>query len=91
MIEALACGTPVVAFRGGSVAEVIDHGVTGFVVDSLDEAVAATRRVDALDRRECRRTFERRFTAARMARDHLAVYEQLIRRAASRTPVPGVA
>lgn len=91
MIEALACGTPVVAFRGGSVAEVVDHGVTGFVVDSLDEAVAATSRVDTLDRRRCRQIFERRFTAERMARDHIAVYQQLIGRAASTASVPGVA
>ena len=91
MIEALACGTPVVAFRGGSVTEVIDHGATGFVVDSLDEAIAATCRIETLDRSQCRRTFERRFTSERMALDHVAVYEQLIRRAASRAPVPGAA
>jgi glycosyltransferase involved in cell wall biosynthesis len=90
MIEALACGTPVVAFRGGSVAEVIDHGVTGFVVDSLDEAVAVTRRVDGLGRRQCREAFERRFTATRMALDHIAVYEQLIGRSTSTVSASGV-
>jgi len=78
MIEALACGTPVVAFRGGSVEEIIEDGVTGFIVDSLEEAIDATRRVDSLDRRDCRRAFEGRFTARRMADDHLAVYQRLV-------------
>ena len=63
MIEALACGTPVVAIRGGSVPEVLDDGVTGFICDDLEQAIEATRRVHTLDRRACRRTFERRFTA----------------------------
>ncbi len=80
MIEALACGVPVVAFRGGSVVEVIDEGLTGFIVDTLDEAVAATRKVHSLDRRACRAAFERRFTATRMAADHVAMYERLIER-----------
>ena len=78
MIEALACGTPVVAFRGGSVDEVIDHGSTGFVVDSIDPAIAATRQVDRLDRRQCRRVFERRFTARRMAEQYVDIYSQVI-------------
>jgi len=77
MIEALACGTPVVAFRGGSVAEVIDHGVTGFVVDSLDDAIEATSRIQTIDRARCRAVFEKRFNVTRMANDYLAVYEQL--------------
>ena len=77
MIEALACGTPVVAFRGGSVVEILEDGVNGFVVDSIEQAVEATRRVRTLDRRTCRLTFERRFTAARMAADYLAVYRRL--------------
>jgi glycosyltransferase involved in cell wall biosynthesis len=80
MIEALACGVPVVAFRGGSVPELIEHGVTGFVVDSLDQAIAATRRVASLDRRRCRAVFERRFGAARMAADYLHLYEKLVAR-----------
>jgi glycosyltransferase involved in cell wall biosynthesis len=78
MIESLACGTPVVAFRGGSVEEVIDHGMTGFIVDSIDEAVDATRRAAALDRAVCRRTFERRFTAVRMAADYVGLYEHTL-------------
>jgi glycosyltransferase involved in cell wall biosynthesis len=79
MIEALACGVPVVAFRGGSVSEVLEHGVTGFIVDDMDEAVEATRRVRALDRRQCRRVFERRFAAARMAADYVQIYRRLAR------------
>ena len=78
MIEALSCGTPVVAFRGGSVTEVIDEGVTGFIVDSMAEAIEATRRVHLLSRQQCRRTFERRFNVTRMAADYVTVYEELI-------------
>ena len=77
MIEALACGTPVIAYRRGSVPEVLEDGVTGFIVDELDDAIAAARRIDQLDRRRCRELFDTRFTAARMARDYLAVYETL--------------
>jgi glycosyltransferase involved in cell wall biosynthesis len=77
MIESLACGTPVVAIRGGSVPEIIDHGVTGFICDNLDEAIAATRRVHTLDRRACRRTFERRFSATRMAEEYVQLYRRL--------------
>jgi glycosyltransferase involved in cell wall biosynthesis len=78
MIEAMACGTPVIAFRRGSVPEVIDHGVTGLIVETVDEAVEATRRVGELSRRACRETFERRFTAPRMATDYMAVYRRLL-------------
>jgi glycosyltransferase involved in cell wall biosynthesis len=80
MIEAMACGTPVVAFRNGSVPEVIDAGVTGFVVDDMDAAVAAAARVDELDRRRCRTVFESRFSAERMARDYVSLYSKLIER-----------
>jgi len=78
MIEALACGTPVVAFRGGSVAEIIAHGETGFVVEDLDQAITATKQVDALDRRVCRQQFDERFSATRMADDYVHVYTQLV-------------
>jgi glycosyltransferase involved in cell wall biosynthesis len=81
MIEAMACGTPVVAFNCGSVPEVIDDGVTGFVVDGMDEAVAAAARIGELDRRACRMAFEQRFSASRMARDYVAIYGGLMRRA----------
>jgi glycosyltransferase involved in cell wall biosynthesis len=77
MIEAMACGTPVIAFNCGSVPEVLDHGVTGFIVNDIDQAVAATRRIHMLDRARIRATFDRRFTARRMAEDYLDVYEEL--------------
>jgi glycosyltransferase involved in cell wall biosynthesis len=77
MIESLACGTPVIAYRHGSVPEVIDDGVTGFIVSDLEDAVRAAERVADLDRRRCRAAFEERFTARRMVRDYLAVYERL--------------
>ncbi|MCC7423625.1 MAG: glycosyltransferase family 4 protein [Planctomycetaceae bacterium] len=77
MIEALACGTPVIAWNKGSVPEVIDEGVTGFVVDSIDEAVEAVSRAQWIDRRTCRDVFETRFDSARMARDYVEVYRRL--------------
>ncbi len=77
MIEAMACGTPVVAFRRGSVAEIVEDGVTGFVVDTEAEAAEAVEAAAALDRRRVRQRFEERFTAERMARDYLAIYERL--------------
>ncbi|HEX8544847.1 MAG TPA: glycogen debranching N-terminal domain-containing protein [Pseudomonas sp.] len=77
MIEAMACGTPVIAFRCGSVAEVIDDGVSGYVVNSVDEAVQALKRVHLLDRTAIRGVFEQRFTAERMATDYLTLYRQL--------------
>jgi glycosyltransferase involved in cell wall biosynthesis len=78
MIESLACGTPVIAFHNGSVPEIIDHGLTGFVVESIDEAVQAVGRVGELSRHACRATFEERFDAARMARAYLDVYRRLV-------------
>jgi glycosyltransferase involved in cell wall biosynthesis len=80
MIEALACGTPVIAWPCGSVPEVLEDGVTGFVVDTIDAAVRAVGRVGELSRRRCREVFERRFSVARMARDYLALYRRLVRR-----------
>jgi glycosyltransferase involved in cell wall biosynthesis len=77
MIEAMACGTPVIAFRCGSVPEVVDHGVSGFVVGDLDEAVAAVEQLDELDRANVRRQFEERFTVERMARDYVDIYHSL--------------
>jgi glycosyltransferase involved in cell wall biosynthesis len=78
MIESMACGTPVVAFRRGSVPEVMTEGVTGFVVDDVAGAVEAVRATAALDRRACRRAFVERFGVARMASDYLSVYRRLI-------------
>lgn len=91
MIEALACGTPVVAFRGGSVPEVIDDGVTGFIVDSLDEAIERTRTLHRLDRQRCRDAFERRFNVTRMARDYVTLYETAFERRLAQRAFMGVA
>jgi glycosyltransferase involved in cell wall biosynthesis len=77
MIEAMACGTPVVAYRRGSVPEVMEDGVTGYMVETLDEALAAVERLMNFDRISCRAAFERRFTADRMAGDYLEVYRSL--------------
>jgi glycosyltransferase involved in cell wall biosynthesis len=88
MIEAMACGTPVIAWRGGSVDEIITPGLTGFVVDSLEEAVDAVERVGALDRLACRQTFEERFTVQRMAGDYLRIYQRLIERPVVEVPRP---
>ena len=79
MIEAMACGTPVLAFRRGSVAEIVEDGITGRIVDTLREAVAALPQVLAMDRRAVRRRFEERFSAARMCNDYVSVYRQLLR------------
>lgn len=78
MIEAMAVGTPVIAFGCGSVPEIIEDGVTGFVVRDIDSAVDAVRRAVRLDRCAIRKRFEERFMAERMARDYLAVYEELL-------------
>src|SRR3954453_12353744 len=77
MIEAMACGTPVIAFSRGSVPEVIDHGVTGFVVDGEAEAVEAVRRLSELNRHKVRRRFEQRFTVKQMAKRYSEYYERL--------------
>jgi glycosyltransferase involved in cell wall biosynthesis len=86
MIEAMACGTPVVAFRRGSVPEVIDQGVTGFIVDDIEDALHALDKISHFAREHCRMVFEQRFSAARMARDYWKTYERLID-AKSRTRV----
>jgi len=80
MIEAMACGTPVIGFRNGSVPEVIDDGVTGFIVDDEEQAVLATKRLHRLDRGRIRRVFEARFSARRMAEDYVKIYRGLIAR-----------
>lgn len=81
MIEAMACGTPVIAWRSGAVPDVVEHGVTGFIVDSIREAVTAIGRLDQLNRTTIRRCFEDRFTVERMARDYLRIYRKLAGRA----------
>jgi glycosyltransferase involved in cell wall biosynthesis len=80
MIEAMACGTPVIAYRGGAVPEVMEHRHTGFIVQGLEDAVEAVRHVAQLSRKRCREVFERRFTAARMAHDYVQQFERLIAR-----------
>lgn len=76
MIEALACGTPVIAFNRGSVPEIIEHGVTGFIVEDEDGAVEAVRRLGEIDRARCRRAFLERFSVRRMVADHLSLYRR---------------
>ncbi len=78
MIEAMACGTPVIAFPRGSVREIMADDETGFVVESIEDAIDAIYKLDTIDRMQCRRIFEQRFTARRMARDYLAVYHSLV-------------
>ena len=78
MIEAMACGTPVIAYNSGSVPEVMEDGVTGFIVEGLDDAAKAVSRVCDVSRARCRNTFERRFAASRMASDYIEIYKRLI-------------
>ncbi len=87
LIEAMACGTPVIAFNRGSVPEIVEDGVTGFVVEDEKEAVAATHRLSRLSRSAIRQRFEERFTARRMAREYLVVYRSLIEFEALRSRV----
>jgi len=78
VIEAMACGTPVIAWPCGSVPELIDHGITGYLVDDVDDAARAVRAAAGLDRARCRQVFEARFTAVRMASDYLRLYERVM-------------
>jgi glycosyltransferase involved in cell wall biosynthesis len=78
MAESLACGTPVIAWRCGSVPEVLDDGVTGFICDDIDQAVRAVERVHELSRETCRRVFEQRFTARRMIHDYVTIYRRIL-------------
>ena len=77
MIEAMACGTPVLAFRCGSAPEIVDENVTGAIVETMDDAIATLPRVTALDRTKVRQRFEQRFSATRMAKDYVSVYRSL--------------
>src|ERR1700733_358320 len=79
MIEAMACGVPVLAYPGGSVPEIIEDGVNGFIIDNIEDAVSALRRIPTLDRNRCRRRFEEHFTSRRMARDYEVIYERIAR------------
>lgn len=86
MIEAMACGTPVIAWPCGAVPEVIDDGVTGLIVDTVEAAIHAVSQVSALDRGRVRETFERRFSAETMARGYLRIYESLVARSQNVVP-----
>jgi glycosyltransferase involved in cell wall biosynthesis len=77
VIEAMACATPVIAYRSGSVPELVEDGVTGFIVENIGAAVQAVDKVRRLDRKMCRQRFEQRFSAERMARGYLEIYDRL--------------
>ena len=81
VVEAMACGTPVIAFRRGSMPELVGHGETGFLVETVEDAVDAVRQIRSIDRRGCRRWVEQGFTSARMVDDYVRVYEQVLARA----------
>ena len=89
MIEAMACGTPVIAFNHGSVPEIIEHGVTGFIVDDMPQAIEAAARASDLSRWRIREEFERRFTARRMAEDYLTLYESVLERSQTLRQISG--
>jgi glycosyltransferase involved in cell wall biosynthesis len=78
MIESMACGTPVVCFSRGSVPELVEDGISGFLVENAEEAVRALDRVAGLDRTKCRKAFESRFTAGRMAKDYVSIYRRIL-------------
>ena len=86
MIEAMACGTPVIAYRGGAVPEIMEQTRTGFIVEALEDAVEAVRRVPQLSRKGCREVFEKRFTATRMASGYVQVFERMISRNQEKIP-----
>jgi glycosyltransferase involved in cell wall biosynthesis len=91
LVEAMACGTPVIAWRCGSVPEVVDHGVSGLIVGDEDEAVAAVREINALDRSQVRATFDRRFSASTMAKNYVELYRRLPAHDQDGTSYPKVA
>lgn len=88
MIEAMACGTPTVAFRRGSVPEVVDNGISGYVVDDVEQAIEALKALRHFDRARCRRVFEERFSARRMAEDYVKIYRRLVESGGRVRPTP---
>ena len=90
MIEAMACGTPVLAFRCGSVPEIVEDGLTGAIVDTMEDAIAALPRVTALDRKKVHQHFEQRFSGTRMAKDYVSVYRSLLAKSRSTGEQPNV-
>src|SRR5262249_10168220 len=77
MIESMACGTPIIAYDRGSISEVLEDGVSGFIVDAIEEAVGAVESIGSVSRRGCREAFERRFTSERMAKNYVDLYRRL--------------
>jgi glycosyltransferase involved in cell wall biosynthesis len=88
MIEAIACGTPVIAFKNGSVPEVIDEGQSGFIVNTIEEAVEAVKNISKINRAVCRKTFETRFSVKRMTEDYLSLYLKIIESRKSKNTAP---
>jgi glycosyltransferase involved in cell wall biosynthesis len=86
LIEAMACGTPIIAYRRGSVPEIMQEGGTGFTVEDIDQALAAVEKMSQINRIHCRRVFETRFSAQRMAKDYLNVYQAIIEKTLTATP-----
>jgi glycosyltransferase involved in cell wall biosynthesis len=86
LIEALACGTPVLAYRRGSIPEILEDGITGFICDNLDEMVSALNRLPRIERQRCRQAFETRFTVTRMATNYVELYEKIIGEQRTRVP-----
>jgi glycosyltransferase involved in cell wall biosynthesis len=84
LIEAMACGTPIIAYAHGSVPEIIEHGKTGFVVNSMDKAVEALRNIHLISREECRATFEKRFSDIVMAQNYMRLYERTLPKQSAR-------
>lgn len=88
MIEAMACGTPVIAYGKGSVPEIIEDGKNGFIVNSIEEAVAAVKKIDSINRKTVRECFEERFSSSRMAKDYIAIYERLLTEKSTKKVLP---
>jgi glycosyltransferase involved in cell wall biosynthesis len=91
MAEAMACGTPVVAFRRGAASEIIVDGETGYLVDDVDEMVEATLKIDRIDPRRCRRHVEANFSPEHMADGYMRIYQQILRQASPKPALTAVA
>ncbi len=90
MIESLACGTPVIAYGNGSVPEIIDNGIDGFIVNSINSAVKAVLNIDSIDRKRCRQIFDQHFTSRQMAENYLNIYEKIIQKNQNRRAIHGI-